>query len=124
MADLATRARPVVLKLVAKDDDQLFGTLGDRLNSLASDPSKGGELEPEEDIYETLGFRADVQEFGKNYFARVNKECFNLVCGAEGDNTEERAQVSESVRTWKTGRCCRTNGAIGCTTWLSARSCP
>ena len=94
MADIKSQARPAVDALLQNDEDQLYLELGKRLSAIKQDPSLSGSFTPDlpSDV-EALGPVDDLKEIARRFFARFNAQAYQLVCGAEAENSEEREQV-------------------------------
>jgi hypothetical protein len=94
MADLTALARPAMKELGQKSDDELYAELGARLMLLSRDPKMTGEFKPEEPIeIESLGFAADLKNFGLKFFNRVNRQAYELVCGTDAEESKEREDL-------------------------------
>jgi hypothetical protein len=97
MADLASQAQAAVDTLAAKTDDELYVELGKRLAMNRTDPKKVAEFQPQiPPEFETLGMVADLKALGRNYFSRVNKGAYELMCGSDADDTRERKKLVEA----------------------------
>ncbi len=97
MADLATQARPAVESLVTYEEDDLYQELGRRLQAIQRDPSISASFEPAiTPGLEPQGAAEDLKKFGKRFFARANAQAYQLVCGQNAENSEERERVLDA----------------------------
>jgi len=96
MPDLQTQAVPVAEKLLQSDEDQLFAQLGLRKEFIDEHPAAGTELEPNVPA-EFAGKGLDFMlEVGQEYFNRVNRDVYALLCGDDNANAEERAKLQNA----------------------------
>jgi hypothetical protein len=87
----------VVQQLLKSDEAQLYEKLGMRVLTADKDPSQANLLNPEVTYDQAeMGAKEELAELGKQIFDRWQIEAFNLVCGAEPGNTEERKQLLEA----------------------------
>lgn len=94
MSDLVNRARPAVDSLLDKDEEQLYQELGRRALAIQQDPSISGSFAPEINTQlEPLGALDDFKDFGQRFFKRVNKQSYQLICGTEAEDSEERENI-------------------------------
>jgi hypothetical protein len=94
MSNLTRQAEPVVEKLLQAEEDQLYEELGIRAKAMGQDPTVSGSFDPEV-TYEAaqMGLKEDVLEFGQRLFRRWNAQAYELVCGAEAGQQQERSQL-------------------------------
>jgi hypothetical protein len=85
------------------DDEQLFAELGTRLQINAREPQLSGQFTvaaaPKQ--LEALGPIEDLRNFGKRFFARVNRQAYGLVCGADPENQADREQLADALKLGK-----------------------
>ena len=87
-----------VSNLDEKTDDELFAELGGRLRALGFEPGIGGEFSPTITVSaEALGPLDDLRAFGPRFFDRLNREAYNLVCGSDPADSEDREKVKQSL---------------------------
>jgi hypothetical protein len=92
--DLTALALPAVQDIASSDEDQLFTQLGKLVQMNRLDPKSVSDFVPSaEPEYETLGLASDLKMFGKKYFDRVNAQAYNLVCGADAEDSAERKNL-------------------------------
>lgn len=103
MAHLTEEARPAVERLMESDEDQLYVELGVRNQAIRGNPSLAGSFSP------TVAYNAavmgpmdDIRTFGRNFFGRLNVDCYSLVCGEKGANSEERNKILKAFSLGKT----------------------
>ncbi len=86
-------AKKAVSRISTLNEDALYSELGKRLRMNQSDPRTAVNFEPEkEPEFETLGFE-QARELGRVFFERVHLQAFNLVCGADAEESKEREQL-------------------------------
>lgn len=91
MSNLTEKAQPAVEMLLKADEAQLYEQLGIRAKAIAEDPTKGSSFDPKVTYNEAqMGFKEDVLDFGKRLFQRWNKEAYQLICGDDPDDQEDR----------------------------------
>jgi hypothetical protein len=94
MSDLTRQARPAVESLAGQDEDQLYKELGLRLQAIQRDPSISASFEPQIPTQlEAMGAAEDLRAFGQRFFQRVNVQAYQLVCGQEDEDSEDRESV-------------------------------
>ncbi len=84
-------------KLLQADPDQLYVELGMRQKAILADPTQAGVYNPPE--YESADFSAPlgiVKEFGQNLFNRLSKSMYQLACGDDADNKDERKKLEDA----------------------------
>jgi hypothetical protein len=97
MADLKDQARPAVQALMDKDEEQLYQELGLRLRAMQENPALSGSFTPQIDTHlEALGPVEDLKDFGQRFFKRVNKQAYQLICGTEAADSEERENIIDA----------------------------
>ena len=104
MSMLSQQARPAVEKLLQADESQLYEILGMRAQAMALDTRVAGTFEPTV-TYDvaTMGLKEDIQSFGKRLFARWHREAFNLVCGKDAEDEDDRKSVLEALGVGEVG---------------------
>jgi hypothetical protein len=97
MANLTDMARPAVEDLLQADESQLYEELAIRVKGMQSDPGKAGSFAPDV-TYDAadMGALDDLRAFGTAFFKRLNVSAFNLICGVEAEDAEERQTVLDS----------------------------
>jgi hypothetical protein len=94
MADLTTLARPAVAPLLTKSTDDLYLEIGARQAEIRRNPAVAAGFAPAGPIeIESLGMRDDLRDFGKRFFNKMNRQAYELVCGADADNSKERQDL-------------------------------
>jgi hypothetical protein len=95
---LAQQAHPVVKSLLKNDEEQLFTELALREKAIQQNPALKTSLDP--DVYydvEHMGPLDDLARFGRVFFNGINRDCYGLVCGAEGENAAERQKFASAL---------------------------
>jgi hypothetical protein len=97
MDNLVKRARPAANELASLSEDQLYTELGLRLQSIARAPDGSDQFNmiPGQPI-ESFGARDELKKFGQKFFARWNKQAFNLICGSSNEDAAAREQVANA----------------------------
>lgn len=97
MSKLIEEARPAIKDLLQADDRQLYEILGIRIKGVALDPHKAGNFSPEiSHAAESMGALDDIREFGTIFFSRLNRQCYELVCGEDDANSKERQRIASA----------------------------
>ncbi len=97
MADRTAQARTAVAALSSKDDDALFLELGKRVAMNRKDPRTVTDFDPTvEPEFEALGVMSDLVTLGRDFFGRVNKQAYELMCGADAEDSQERKKLTEA----------------------------
>lgn len=98
MEDLAAKAQPAVDKLMQFDEAKLYAELGKRLKAIQREPSASADFDLEimATNVEALGPWQDLNDFGKRFFDRFNRQAYELVCGADSENTKERQSLLQA----------------------------
>lgn len=95
MAELTQAAAPVVADMAQLDDDQLYQQLALRVQALAADYERAGDLRLEVSYQpELMGPLDDLAEFGRRFFERFNRDAYDLVCSSA--EAEERQKVRQA----------------------------
>lgn len=99
MTDLANQAKPSIEKLLQSDEDQLYEELGMRIKAYQSDLSVGASFAPAVSYQaELMGPLDDLRLFGKEFFRRMNRQAYELVCGNALQDKEERQKLAEAFK--------------------------
>lgn len=103
MSNLEKHAIPAMEKLLQSEPDQLFLELGLRRKAVESDPMQAGLFQT------TATYDADfagpldaLRDFGQEFFKRVSKDVFNLVCSEDSENSGQRKKLLEAFGDGKT----------------------
>jgi hypothetical protein len=97
MADLASKARAGTDKLLAQDENQLYAELGRRLTAMQANPAFSASFAPELPLgLESQGATEDLKAFGQRFFARVNVQAFQMICGKDAPTIEDREKVIDA----------------------------
>jgi hypothetical protein len=97
MADLKDQAQPALERLLQSEPDQLFTELGLRQKAIENDPTQAGLFEITATYDAPFAGPLDVlKEFGQRFFDRVNKDLYNLVCGDDANNANERKKLLDA----------------------------
>jgi hypothetical protein len=90
MADIETQARSATDKLLPADVGALYVELGKRLREVRRNPGSSSAFDmTAESALETMG-GDQLREFGRQFFNRMNKQAYALMCGADSQNSSER----------------------------------
>ena len=117
MADLKSLARPAVEGLVNSSEDQLYEELGKRLRMVQADPQAAGAFEPsqqdrEKIELETLGFVDDLKSLGKQFFAKVDRQAYEVMCGTSPGDQKDRDALSNAFGLGKEAVAATLAGAL------------
>src|SRR5690242_9664832 len=94
MPDLESSAQPAVEKLLQSDPNQLYAELGLRQKAIQADPAQAGMLETTATFEAELAGPLDaLRDIGRDFFNRVSKDAYSLVCGADKQKSGERTKV-------------------------------
>ncbi|GLI47302.1 hypothetical protein [Methanoculleus bourgensis] len=97
MTDLEEAAKPAVINLLQKDEDQLYVELGMRQKAYTQDLSISGSFDPVVmDDIAVLGPMDEIREFGQRLFNRWTLEAHKLLCGAEKEDVEDIQQLQNA----------------------------
>jgi hypothetical protein len=103
MSELDQMARHAVEQLLQSDEDQLFEELAIRNKAILKDPGLAGSFSPKASYDAALmGPMDDLRKFGRIFFSRLNRDCYNLVCGGEQLDSQEREKVANAFGVGKT----------------------
>jgi len=95
MATLEEQAKPAVSNLLTQSDEDLFSELGARLKALETHPEISGKFDAEVMRLEDLGF---VDDFVTKFFARANRQAYELLCASDGKNKAERNDIASKLK--------------------------
>ena len=103
MDDVSQRAKPVMEYMLQVEVDELFEHLGLALETIKQKPTAANSIElPELVDEESLGLGDDavrnLQAFGRDFYARVNKDAYNLFCGNDAKNSKERDKLVDAFK--------------------------
>lgn len=103
MPELEEMALPAVKQLLQSEEDQLYEELAIRNKAILKDPGLAGSFSPEAS-YDTrlMGPMDDLRDFGRIFFSRLNQDGYNLVCGSELADSQEREKVTNAFGFGKT----------------------
>ncbi len=95
----AQLARPAVESLLSSEEDQLFAELEIRRQAIADDPSLAGSFDPDV-AYDArhMGALDDLTKFGRVFFDGINRDCYAIACGSNGESTEDRRKLADAFR--------------------------
>jgi len=97
MASLQARAEPALQKLLQSDPDQLYAELGLRQKAIENDETQAGLFEITATYDAPFAGPLDsLREFGQNFFRRVSKDVYDLVCGNDPNNAGERKRLMDA----------------------------
>ncbi|MGH9632133.1 MAG: hypothetical protein ACRD7E_27830 [Bryobacteraceae bacterium] len=89
--------------LLASDEAQLFEELAIRNRAMVKDPSVAGSYKPRVSYNAALmGPMDDLRNFGRRLFNKVNKDCYQLVCGGGDADKQEREKLLDAFKLGKT----------------------
>jgi len=92
-----SRARSAVDEINGLSEDQLYTELGSRLGSIARAPDGSDQFNMNSgQALEGYAPLDELKKLGQKFFARWNREAFNLVCGASNDDARARQQVAQA----------------------------
>jgi hypothetical protein len=92
-----TKAEPALNKLLQSEPDQLFAELGLRRLAILDDPTQAGMFETSATFDAPFAGPLDVmRDFGRKFFDRFSKDAYQLVCGADAQNSEERNKLLDA----------------------------
>jgi hypothetical protein len=95
--DLDTHAQPAIEKLLQAQPDQLFVELGMRQKAIQADPTQAGLFAPPASANVDFSAPLDVmKDFGQNLFNRLSKTMYQLACGNDTDNQDERKKLEDA----------------------------
>jgi hypothetical protein len=95
--------RSAVESLLESDENQLLEELGIRAKAISAAPEAAGSYSP--DVVHSaaeMGVLDDVRDFGRRLFKRWNVQAWELVCGTDEDDTDDRKQLLDSIGVDKT----------------------
>src|ERR1035437_8052268 len=97
MPELQDQAKAAVEKLLQSQEDQLFAELGLRGKAIDADPAVAGQFDPDISYdAEFAGPMDALKEFGQRYFDKVNRQVYDLVCGATKESEEDRGKLRDA----------------------------
>jgi hypothetical protein len=97
MSEFENLATPAIQKLEQSEPDQLYAELGFRLKAILNEPAEAGKFEMTATYDAEFAGPLDVlREIGQRFFARVSRDAYALVCGADQQNADERKKVLEA----------------------------
>lgn len=99
MAELTSQARPEIEKLMQSDVNQLYEELGIRVKAYKNDLTVGTSFSPQVAYTaELMGPMDDLRLFGKEFFQRVNRQAYELICGNALTDKKDRARLEEAFK--------------------------
>jgi hypothetical protein len=79
------------------EPDQLYAELGLRRKAIDADPSQAGLFETTATYDAPFAGPLDaLKEFGKDFFDRVSKDVYELVCGTDANDKDEREKLGKA----------------------------
>jgi len=103
MPELDQLALPAAKQLLQSDEDQLYEELAIRQKAILKDPALAGSFSPAAAYNAALmGPMDDLRNFGKIFFSRLNRDCYDLICGGAGADNQEREKVAKAFGIGKT----------------------
>lgn len=101
MPENQNQIQSAIEDLLASDEAQLFEELAIRNRAMVKDPSVAGSYNPSVSYNAALmGPMDDLRNFGRRFFNKVNKDCYQLVCGS-GDADKERQKLLDAFKLGK-----------------------
>jgi hypothetical protein len=99
MAELVSQAKPEIEKLMQSDVNQLYEELGIRVKAYGNDLSVATSFAPQVAYTaELMGPLDDLRLFGKEFFGRVNRQAYELVCGNALTDKKDRAKLEGAFK--------------------------
>jgi len=99
MAELTSQAKPEIEKLMQSDVNQLYEELGIRVKAYRNDLTVATSFAPQVTYTaELMGPLDDLRLFGKEFFGRVNRQAYELVCGNALTDKKDRAKLEEAFK--------------------------
>jgi len=81
------------------DVNQLYEELGIRVKAYRSNLSVGGSFAPQVAYTaKEMGALDDLRLFGKEFFGRVNRQAYELLCGNALTDKKDRAKLEEAFK--------------------------
>lgn len=101
MSTLDTQAQTAMQNLLNYDETQLYQQLGMRQKMLETDPAKAGSFDVQltDEEVSLMGVNDVMADFGKRLYRRWHVEAYKLICGAEGEDEEDRKKLAEAFGT-------------------------
>ncbi len=99
MTDITLLAQPAVAALNQADTstDDLYQELGLRLKAMQQDVSLSSSFQPTiPHNIQAQGAAEDLRKFGELFFQRVHGQAFELICGSQNQDNEQRQQVLDA----------------------------
>jgi hypothetical protein len=83
-------------KLQHSSESQLFEELGLRERAVVQDPALASQfdLQPAEEV--VMGIREEAAAFGRQLFARWEKEAYQLLCGKASTDSTDRKKLADA----------------------------
>lgn len=83
--------------LLNADESQLYEQLGLRAKAISENPEKAGSFAPEVTYDESLmGPKEILKDLGQRLFQRWNVEAYNLICGADDSDAQDRKDIANA----------------------------
>src|SRR6266536_6446312 len=80
-------------ELIAKNETQLHELLGMTMKTVQEDLQKQGSFDPGVTYSDHLGPRENLQLIGRRVFNKVHVQAYNLVCGSDPEDKEDRDRI-------------------------------
>jgi hypothetical protein len=97
MSSLVDQAEPIVNNLLNVDEDTLFEQLGIRAKAIQKNPELSSSFEPMVRYDQAgMGGLDDVRSYGKRLFRRCSAEGYQLFCGDDPEDEEDRKDLAEA----------------------------
>ena len=91
----AEKVKPTISKLLQMKEADLQDLLARRALAIGTDESLAGSFQPKfhYDV-KTMGTAEEnLREYGEQLFNRLNKSCYDLICGQGSSDSSQRSQV-------------------------------
>ena len=98
MSDLSKHAESAIEQLMRADVNELYELLALRVKTMEINPSQAGVLEMKVRLDEgDRGIKGEIIELGKRIFHRWNAAAYQIVCGPEAVDTEDRKKFVDAI---------------------------
>lgn len=113
MNDLSKQAEPAIGELLKADEYQLYEQLAMRVKGIEKAPEHAGDFAMKVTYQSAeMGLRDDVIELGERIFRRWNTAAYELVCGSEDADSEDRKKIAEAIGLGETAVAAALSGLL------------
>lgn len=125
MSDGSTDLNATIAALLESDESRLMEDLGTRARAGALDPAATGSFAPvTADLRTHMGPADELRKLGLRIFRRLNREAWELICGTDKDDVEDRDKLLGALKVDRATAAAVLTGILIANLGLSAAVAP